>query len=80
MSIVPSDVILEEEDTEEDRTEKKQKFLEKRKTYDFHEYPVHPLNLNVADEEEEEAGEKKEAQGDNELDEVEEEVEAGEDK
>ena len=63
MSIAPGDVILEEEDTEEDRAEKKSKFLEKRKTYDFHEYPAHPQPLNIeaadtADIEEEGEGNK----------------------
>lgn len=44
MSIAPDNIILEEEETEEDKNEKKKKFLEKRKTYEYHEYPAHQLD------------------------------------
>ena len=33
-------------------TQRKKKFLEKRKTYEYHEYPAHPLPLEIEEVEE----------------------------
>jgi len=54
---------LEEEDTEEDQTNRKSKFLEKRKTFEFHEYPK---SLPLTELDENEDNENKEDDLDNE--------------
>ena len=59
MSIAPENPIIEKEVVEEVKDEKKQKFLEKRRTLEYHEYPAHPLPL----ENEEDAIEEKEGEG-----------------
>lgn len=54
--------IIPEDEPEENQTERKKKFLEKRKTYEYHEYPVQPLpaEINEGLEEEENWNELKE--------------------
>ena len=54
---------MEEEDTEEDQTNRKSKFLEKRKTFEFHEYPK---SLPLTELDENEDNENKEDDLDNE--------------
>ena len=54
VSIAAENFVEKEKIASDDDSDKKKKFLEKRKTYEFHEYPEHPLPENVEEEDEDE--------------------------
>ena len=54
MSIAADPIAEDDKDSEDEKIVKKKKFLEKRKTYEYHEYPAHPLPVEIDEDVEEE--------------------------